>query len=154
MLDRLMTFLNTLEARGAARIAASGDDPRIVVAALMFHVMDADGDRHTAEIEALRDLLRSTYALDETELASITQAGESADRDAVDLYSFTSVLNRHLSSDQKHRLVELLWEIVYADGHYHELEDSVVWRIAELIHVERRERIALRQRVEARRKPS
>ena len=41
--------------------------------------------------------------------------------------------------------------MVYADGELHELEDNVVWRIAELIHVERNDRIALRQRVETRR---
>ena len=43
----------------------------------------------------------------------------------------------------------MLWQIVLADGVLHEIEDSVVWRIAELLGVETRERIRLRQKVEA-----
>jgi uncharacterized tellurite resistance protein B-like protein len=41
-----------------------------------------------------------------------------------------------------------MWEIVYADGELHELEDNVVWRVAELIGVDSRERIALRHLVQ------
>ncbi len=42
-------------------------------------------------------------------------------------------------------ILELLWEVVYADGERHELEDNLVWRIAELTGVDSRERIELRR---------
>jgi len=64
----------------------------------------------------------------------------------VDLYSFTSVLNRHLDQKAKIELISIMWELVFADGDAHELEDNVVWRVAELIGVEREERIAMRRR--------
>ena len=38
-----------------------------------------------------------------------------------------------------------MWEIVYADGELHELEDNVVWRVAELIGVDRRDRVEARR---------
>jgi uncharacterized tellurite resistance protein B-like protein len=41
-----------------------------------------------------------------------------------------------------------MWQIVYADGELHELEDNIVWRVAELIGIEQRERILLRQQVQ------
>ena len=43
----------------------------------------------------------------------------------------------------------MMWEMVFFDGEMHELEDNVVWRVAELIHVERNDRVALRQRARA-----
>jgi uncharacterized tellurite resistance protein B-like protein len=151
MLDRLIDFLGRFETRPDATGNLTRNDPRVAAAALMYHVMDADGVRQDVEMERLGKLLAEAYSLDPDELRRISAAGQDADRDAVDLYSFTSVLNRHLDMDAKHELIELLWEIVYADNNLHELEDSVVWRVAELIHVEARDRVALRQRVEARR---
>ncbi len=152
LLDRFMSFLKTLPDGGAGGDEERLDqsDPRVAAAALMYHVMDADGVRNDAERAQLRKTLSDAYGLQE--VARIAQAGETADRDAVDLYGFTSVLNRFLDQPAKLRLIELLWELVYADGELHELEDNVVWRIAELVHVEARDRVALRQRVETRRK--
>ena len=46
------------------------------------------------------------------------------------------------------RIVEMLWEMVYADGTVHEFEDNALWRIAELLNVPSRERIRLRKMVE------
>ena len=42
-----------------------------------------------------------------------------------------------------------MWEIVFADGELHELEDHTLWRIAELIGVDRRDRILARQKAQA-----
>jgi uncharacterized tellurite resistance protein B-like protein len=39
-----------------------------------------------------------------------------------------------------------MWDVVYADGELHKLEDNIVWRVAELIGVDRRDRVAARQR--------
>jgi len=94
-------------------------------------------------------LLAETFGIGGAELHRIVAAGEKAEGEAVDLYAFTSVLNRHLDGEARHELIGAMWELVYADGELHELEDNVVWRVAELIHVERDQRIALRQRAQA-----
>jgi uncharacterized tellurite resistance protein B-like protein len=78
------------------------------------------------------------------------KAGEAADREAIDLYAFTSVLKRSLTHQSCAEFIKIMWEIVYADGELHELEDNVVWRVAELIGVDSRERIALRRLVQDR----
>ena len=44
-------------------------------------------------------------------------------------------------------IVENLWEMVFADGVVHELEDNVIWRIAELLAVDSRDRMLMKQRV-------
>ena len=43
----------------------------------------------------------------------------------------------------------MMWDVVYADGELHELEDNTLWRVAELIGVDRRDRIAMRQEAAA-----
>jgi len=109
--------------------------------------MDADGDRRESESKRLKAILAEAYGLSGRELDEIMQAGEEADQEAIDLYAFTSVLKRSLSREGCVEFVKIMWEIVYADGELHELEDNIVWRVAELIGVDSRERIALRQLV-------
>jgi uncharacterized tellurite resistance protein B-like protein len=47
-------------------------------------------------------------------------------------------------------VIEMMWEIVYADGRRDELEDNLLWRAADLLGVSPRERIELRRRVGSR----
>jgi uncharacterized tellurite resistance protein B-like protein len=70
-----------------------------------------------------------------------------AEQQAVDLYHFTTLLNRSLNAEGRRRIVEMMWEIVYADQRVTELEDNLIWRAADLLGISSRERIELRQRV-------
>lgn len=148
MIDRLLSFLRQLPASASKDAGLDDDDARVAAAALMVHVMDADGVRRDAEKDSLLEALSAKFDLDEARLQSLFRAGEEADREAIDLYAFTSVLKRKLDEAARNRFIELLWQIVYADGERHELEDNVVWRVAELIGVDRRERIEARRRVQ------
>lgn len=146
MLDRLLSFLKDLPGGPAGALKNPSDDPRVAAAALMIHVMDADGVRRAGESTALRHALSETYDVAGDELDALLAAGEKADQEAVDLYAFTSVLKRHLDEQARVEFIGIMWDVVYADGELHELEDNVVWRVAELIGVDRRDRIAARQR--------
>ncbi len=150
MFDRFLDFLNQLPGDGSKSDRADGDDPRIAAAALLTHIMEADGERSAEERNMLKTLLSETYGLKGSDLEKLVEEGEEANRDAVDLYSFTSVLNRHLDHDGKLEFIALMWDMVFSDGVLHEIEDNLVWRVAELIHVERDQRIGLRLAAQAR----
>ena len=70
--------------------------------------------------------------------------------EAVDLYHFTSVIMRSVDEEGRLRIVEMMWELVYADGEVSEFEDNVVWRAADLLAVSSRDRIDLKHRIAAR----
>lgn len=144
MLERMLAFLKELPSGSTSR-GSPDDDPRIAAAALLYHVMDADGVRQDTEWDRLKALLSVEYRVRGEELDRLVKAGEKADAEAVDLYAFTSVIKRHLDEQQRIHFIRMMWDVVYADGEVHELEDNILWRIAELIGVDRRDRIAQRQ---------
>ena len=146
MFERVLSFLRDLPAGGAK---ASADDPHVAASALLYHVMSADGVRQDVEWERFKQLLARTYSISGEELDALAAAGERADNEAIDLYAFTSVLKRHLDAEARKAFIGLMWEIVYADGELHELEDNTVWRVAELIGVERRDRVEARRKAAA-----
>ena len=149
MIDRLISFLRDIPGTSGRSAPVDRDDPKIAAAALMVHVMDADGVRLDAEKTMLLEALAETYGVEGSALDTLFSAGEKADQEAIDLYAFTSVLKRHLDETARTGFIELMWDVVYADGVVHELEDNIVWRVAELIGVDARDRIAARQRARA-----
>jgi uncharacterized tellurite resistance protein B-like protein len=149
MLDSLIAFVKRLPGGQPGRLRDSADDPRIAAAALMFHVVNADGVLQESEKAKLRSVLSQAYSVTGVELEALLAAGEEADRESIDLYAFTRVLKRHLDADQRIEFIGLLWAMAYADGRADELEDNTVWRVAELIGVDSRDRIAARQRIKA-----
>lgn len=151
MLDRLSRFFEDLVPRSASDDHSDRPDATVAAAALMFHVMDADGVREKAERDQLRTLLSDRYGLSGPDLDNVLSRGEEAEREAVDLYAFTSILKRELTEEGRLELIEILWEMVYADGSWHELEDNLVWRVSELLGVSNRDRVLLRRTVAERR---
>lgn len=154
MLDRLKDLLANMSGRedgsSATPSAFDADDPRVAAAALMYHVIQADGVLRDIEKQRFAEVLREEYSLEEADLQKLIEAAKSADDEAVDLYRFTSVLMRNLDRSQCIAFVEVLWEMVYADGYRHELEDNMIWRISDLLGVSARERVVMRQRVQDR----
>jgi uncharacterized tellurite resistance protein B-like protein len=148
MFDRFITFLKDLPGAGSARERGDPDDPRLAAAALMVHVMEADGVEEDAERATLREALTRAYGLTGRELDQFVAKAEEQVHQSVDLYAFTSVLKRHLDEKARVEFIGIMWEIVFADGEMSELEDNIVWRVAELIGVERRDRVAMRRKAD------
>ena len=151
MFDRIKALL--LDQGETEEGSAAADEQHLAEAALMFHVIVADGNVRDVEIERMRSVLSERYDLDDEAFSQLLDAARQAESEAVDLYRFTSLLNKRLDRDQRIAMIERLWEMVFADGELHEFEDNVVWRVAQLLHVESPDRIAMKQRVRQRMAP-
>jgi len=147
MLESLRNFLSDLAGGDKRQDAFAEDDFRLAAAALLVHVCTVDGDISPAERTRLHDVLKNRFDLDEAGTARLIDAAIAADNEAVDLYHFTHLINRALDDEGRRRMVEMMWEIVFADGQVDEFEDNIVWRAADLLGVSARDRIELRRRV-------
>jgi uncharacterized tellurite resistance protein B-like protein len=123
------------------------DDYRLAAAALLVHAGAIDGEMSQSEQDKLRAVIKQRFNLDDAATAELIEKATAAEHQAVDLYHFTHLLNRALDEEGRARVVEMMWEIVYADGQRDELEDNLLWRAADLLGVSPRERIELRQRI-------
>ena len=123
------------------------DDYRLAAAALLVHAATIDGAMTDSESAKLRAVLKQTFTLDDTATDELIAKATAAEQESVDLYHFTHSLNRALNEGGRARIIEMMWQIVYADGRRDELEDNLLWRAADLLGVSPRERIELRRRV-------
>jgi uncharacterized tellurite resistance protein B-like protein len=99
-----------------------------------------------AERNAIRGALMDHYELDEQGVEKLIRDAARHDAEAVDFYKFTSGLTQ-LDMNDRIEIIRMMWTVVFADRSNHELEDNMVWRIAELIGVSSRDRTILRNQV-------
>ncbi len=147
MLQLLKEFLNDVGIGEKPASRFNEGDYRLAAAALLIHVMSVDGEETGDEQDMLHDLLKRQFDLDDDAVTELIAAATAADREAVDLYSFTSLINRSLDEDGRRRIVKMMWEMVYADGRMNEFEDNIVWRASDLLGVSQRDRVEMRRDV-------
>ena len=122
-------------------------DYRLAAAALLVHAAAIDGNISEVERQKLHAVIKQRFDLDDAKADALIAAATTAEQQAIDLFQFTTKLNRTLDAAGRARIVEMLWQIVCADGIITEFEDNLVWRSADLLGISRDERIALRERV-------
>jgi uncharacterized tellurite resistance protein B-like protein len=151
MLEQLKRLFRAIASEPAARPRLVFDDAdhRVAAAGLLVHAMNVDGVKSATELKRLEALLSERFHLDAAEVAALIAAADQLDREAVDLSAFTGIVKRAYTDEGRQRIVEMMWEIVFADGALHEFEDNMVWRVAELLDVAEADRGAIRRRVAA-----
>ena len=152
MLDGLRQFIADVVSPTAQADRAFDDTGyRLAATALLVHVISIDGEPSKTEKRKLHSLIESRFKLDHGKADHLIAQATRAEGDAVDLYHFTSVIMRSVNEEGRLRIIEMMWELVYADGQVSEFEDNVVWRAADLLAVSSRDRIELKHRIAARR---
>jgi uncharacterized tellurite resistance protein B-like protein len=151
MLDGLRQFIADIVSPTADESRAFDDTGyRLAATALLIHVISLDGEPSELEKRKLHSLIESRFGLDPGTADRLIASATRVEGEAVDLYHFTSVIMRSVNEEGRLRIVEMMWEMVYADGAVSEFEDNVVWRAADLLGVSSRDRIELKHRVAGR----
>lgn len=148
MFRSITAFLDSLSDRKSEdRLGV--DETQLATAALLFHAIAIDGTVSENEMGRLKPLLMTHFELSEPELNRLLTLAEQREREAIDIYRFTSVLRDRLSLEEKRQIIAMMWRLVFADGELEALEDNLIWRTAELLAVPTRDRMELKQMVRA-----
>src|ERR1700754_3002453 len=150
MLEGLRQFIADVVSPAHGDRVFDETDYRLAATALLIHVISLDGEPSEAEKRKLHALLEYRFQLDPGTADRLIQDATLVEGEAVDLFHFTSVIMRSVNEEGRLRIIEMMWELVYADGQVTEFEDNVVWRAADLLAVSSRDRIDLKHRVAAR----
>ena len=148
MLDKLRQFISdVISPAGETHRHFDETDYRLAATALLIHVISLDGAPSEAEMKKLHSLLEYRFQLDHGTADQLIADATLVEGEAVDLYHFTSIIMRSVNEQGRLRIIEMMWELVHADGRVSEFEENVVWRAADLLGISSRDRINLKHRV-------
>ena len=143
---RLKDLFLGVSGRSAVEGDRAADDLRLSAAALLVEAAMIDGDFGDAERRTIAGQLADRFHLSAAEVAALIEDARQATEESTQLYAFTRAVKDGFSPDERLRMIEMLWEVVYADGRLHDYEASLVRRVAGLIYVPDRESGAARKR--------
>ncbi len=68
---------------------------------------------------------------------------------AVSLHDFTRMLNDNLNASEKIQVIELLWQVAFADAVLDKYEEYYIRKIADLLYISHKDYIRTKHRVAA-----
>ena len=145
MINRIKALFEAPE--GGSVESHSVDEIQLAAAALLVEAACLDESYDEVERETVRQALTQEFKLSEEECETLILQAEAAQHEATDLYRFIRKFDANFGHAERLRLIEMLWQVVYADGELHAYESNVIQRISGMLHVTNRERSEARQRV-------
>jgi len=143
MIDRVLDFLT---GRTAPVLADTRDELELAVAALLIEAARMDDSFDAAERSAIERLLAEKFELPPADLHELMAAAEQAVRRSTQFFPFTQEICKRIDPEARAHIIEMMWEVAYADGVLDPHEDMLLRRIAGLIAVSDRERMVARKR--------
>ncbi|RPH65843.1 MAG: TerB family tellurite resistance protein [Burkholderiales bacterium] len=120
----------------------------LATAALLAEVVRIDGQSGDAERAIALRAINEKLGLSPDEAATLLDLAAQEMRQATDYFQFTSLINRHFTQEQKVRMIELMWQVAYADDRLDDHELHLIRRIADLLHVPHHDFIATKLRAQ------
>ena len=152
MLNRIKSFFEQKGGRpGGPDGRHTHDECHLAAACLLVHAASVDSKFDDDERAAILRLVEGGLGLSAEEAKTLVGAAEIEVDRSVQLLSFTRTVKDRFSYDERVDLIEMLWEVVHADGEVDEFESQLMRRIGGLIYVTDKDRGLARKRVLQRR---
>jgi uncharacterized tellurite resistance protein B-like protein len=119
---------------------------QIATCAVLMAVAGAD-EFTEEERNRIIVILKDEFSLTEEDAEALIElAGKEIDK-SVDYWRFTNALNMNLSPEEKIKIMENVWRVVYTDGQLSGHEDSLVHKFSFLLDLRHEQMIAAKIKV-------
>lgn len=139
MLSKISVFFQTLGAGAGPK--SDEISLEIACSVLLCEVMIADGQLNITEQQKLNDIIALQFQLSNDEVQDIVERSLVLCESATDFYQFTSRINESYSVEQRIKMLDMLWKVAYADGELASIEEHIIRKIADLLHLRHSEYI-------------
>lgn len=142
MIDLMKRFFG--KSPGADSTDRGGEGPhdiRVATCALFLEMASIDGEFSDVEREAIVSILKEDHDLSDENTDALLEAAKKELDQSIDLWQFTNRINQNYTREEKIRVIEMVWKIVYTDGKLDKHEDYLVHKLATLLRLEHRELI-------------
>lgn len=119
---------------------------RLAAAALMVHAASVSGSSDATERDAVRAVLGRHFDLSAADAEALIDEVSDADAQSTELYGILRTIRQHLEPEERGAILEMLWEVAYADGVIHDYEANLARRVAGLLYVPDRDSGIARKR--------
>lgn len=108
---------------------------QIATCALFLEISNSDEHFSDQERKTIISILKKEFSLSEEEVPALIEKSEHTLDESIDLWQFTNLINQNFSDEEKTKVLENLWKIIYADEKLDAHEDYLAHKIANLLRL-------------------
>ena len=114
----------------------------LATCALLLEMAHADEEFSEVEETNIISGLKEQFGLSDELVDDLIKVAEKERRESIDLWGFAHLIGEHYPEQQKIKVVEILWRIVYADGKIDMHEEYLVRKLSYLLGLKHDQLIA------------
>ena len=150
MIERLKRFFNMDTEKGSSEaIKDRKHDIRVASCALLLEIATIDGEFSEEEKKLIINIVKDEYGLDEKDALALIEDANKEIEQSIDLWQFTNQINKNYSLEEKIRIIEMIWMVIYADGSLEKHEDYLVHNLADLLRLDHKHLIDAKLKIKA-----
>jgi len=108
---------------------------QIATCVILLEVAKYDFELSSIEKETTKAILKNEFSIPEEAIEDLMKVAEEQRDESVDLWEFTNVINQHFSREEKLKIMEAAWKIIYSDEKLDKYEDHYVHVLASLLRL-------------------
>lgn len=102
---------------------------------LLLEAAHVDNECSEEEMEHIVATLKDKFGLPDNCVEDLLDLARADREQSIDLWQFTSYINKHFSKDEKLAVMEDVWRIILLDGKLDKHEDHFAHKLANLFHL-------------------
>lgn len=136
MLSKLESFINKYLKEPVPAQDDREEQIMMATAVLFLEMAYADFEISEDEEVHLIGILQELFHLDPDKIDELLDAAKESRAQRQDIWKFTDLLKSHFNREQKIRILENLWRLIFADSHVDRYEDALIRKITTLLGLE------------------
>tara|TARA_B100001123_G_C15082705_1_gene936380 strand:- start:86 stop:508 length:423 start_codon:yes stop_codon:yes gene_type:complete len=123
------------------------ENNNILVAALLIHAAKIDEDYTDKEREIIKKAITNLYKITLNEAEELIKKAEKKEQESNQIIEFTKEVKKR-PMEFRHKIIEILWKIVYSDRTNDMYESNLIRRVCGLLYVSDKDNGEIKLKVE------
>lgn len=123
------------------------DRIQIATCVVLLEIAQTDDEMSEAETAIIKTILERDFDLPEDAAEELMAIAHASREESVGLHDYTRLICEHYSREDRKRVMESLWKVIYADENLNQHEDYLIHRLAKLLRLDHHEMIEAKLRV-------
>ena len=119
----------------------SSNKVAIATCALLLEMAHSDDEFSEIEENEIKKIMQSEFDLSEIKVDEIIELSNEERKESLDLWQFTNLINENFSKEEKIKVIEYIWQVVYADEKVDKYEEYLVRRLSYLLNIDHKDMI-------------
>ena len=120
---------------------------QIATCAILLELANSDSEFADVERESIISILKSEFQLSDEETNELIKETEKEIKESIDLWQYTNLINQNFSEDEKVKILEYAWKVIYADKKLDQYEDYLIHKITNLLRLKHEQLINTKLKV-------